>query len=144
MIIHHNRYSRILSRPGGRFRRGQNARNTHIRDVRFLIKTFRKLWVNFILPLFFKQFRENVYGSQGSFIKPVFFGENSVYSNIQFSTLLFNYTHIWKTNLCRGGQNINWIGEGCDRLGKPFLPSLVHCHWATARIWVNSSQCSGE
>ena len=70
----------------------------------------------FFFTIFLTQFRENEYGSQGSFINPVFFWENLVYSNIHISTLLFNYTQIWKTNLCRGGQNINWIGEGCDRL----------------------------
>ena len=43
----------------------------------------------------------------------------------------------------RPGQNINWIGEGCDRLGKPSLTSLGDYHWATARIRVNSSSVKG-
>ena len=44
--------------------------------------------VHFILPFFLTQFRETEYGSQGSFIKPVFFKENFVYSNIYISILL--------------------------------------------------------
>ena len=48
-----------------------------------------------------------------------------------------------KANLSRPGQNINWIGEGCGRLGKPSLTSLEDYHWATARIRVNSSYVKG-
>ena len=40
-------------------------------------------------------------------------------------------------------ENINWIGEGCDRLGKPSLTSLGDYHWANARIRVNSSSVKG-
>ena len=42
-------------------------------------------------------------------------------------------------HLSRPGQNINWIGEVCDSLGKPSLTSLVDYHWATAGIRVNLS-----
>ena len=48
----------------------------------------------FYFNTFFTHFRENEYGSQGSFIKPVYFLKNFVYSNIHISTLLFNYTQI--------------------------------------------------
>ena len=48
-----------------------------------------------------------------------------------------------KTHLSRPGQNINWIEEVCDSLGKQSLTPLVDYHWANAGIRVNSSSVKG-
>ena len=66
-------YSRILSRPGGQFRRGLNTRNTHIRIL-------KKLWVNIISTLCLHSIDKMSMEA----------------SNTNISTILFNYTQIQK------------------------------------------------
>ena len=97
---------RILSEIVERFQQGLKARNTQIQDVRFLIKPLKKSWVNFhwigvfnwywcffphwsrdsvspvcgifFLQIFFTQFRENLFGSQETFINPALFLEKLI------------------------------------------------------------------
>ena len=52
-----------------------------VSNVRFLIKTLKKFWVNFISTFFLTQFIENEYGNQGTFKNPIFF-RNGDYSYI--------------------------------------------------------------
>ena len=83
------------------------------------------------------QFRENSFGSQQTFIKPVFFHDYCVYSYIYISTLSYNCTKI--AHLSTLGPNISWIGEVFDILKTTSLTSLVDNHWLTAGLQMNSS-----
>ena len=56
------------------FERGLKARNTQLRDVRFVTKSFKKILGQFFLQFFFTQFRENYVGSQDTFFNLYFFG----------------------------------------------------------------------
>ena len=94
-----------------------------------------QLFLNFFLT----QFWENWFGSQETFIKPVFFWENCFYSNIYISTLLFYYIHIMVIHLCQTPPNMSSFGAVCDRLGKTFLLLLVDNLGATVGLRVNSS-----
>ena len=127
-----------MSQTRGRFRRGLNTRNTHIRDVSFLIKTLQKTLVNFCLT-FFTQFRENKFGSRETFIKPVIFWENWFYSYIYISTLLFYYIHMMMIHLFQTPPNMSSIGAVYDSLGKTFLSLLIANLGATGGLQVNSS-----
>ena len=88
---------------------------------------------------FFTQVRENKFGSQETFIKPVFFGENCFYSYIYISTLLFYYIHMMMINLYQTPPNISSIGAVCESQGKKFLSLLVNNLGATGGLRLNSS-----
>ena len=93
--------------------------------------------------IFFRQFKENYFGSQDTFIRPVFFFENRFYSFNYISTMLLSYTQMKMTHLSQPQPNLSSIKEGCDSLGKTFLTSLVGNQWASGGLWVNSSPVKG-
>ena len=92
-----------------------------------------------VFNFFFTHFRENLFGSQETFIKPVFFWENCFYSYIYITTLLFYYIHMMIVHLPQTTQNMSSIGALCDRLGNTFLRFLLCNLGATVGFRVNSS-----
>ena len=62
-----------------------------------------------------------------------------LYSYIDISTMLFNYTQMKMAHLYQTSPNMRSIKEVFDTLGKTFLASIVGNHWATGGLWVNST-----
>ena len=107
-----------MSQTGGRFRRGLNARNTQIRDVRFLIKTLKKTWVNFLKTFSLHSLEKICLKVRRLLQTRLFFWENCFYSYIYISTLLFYYIHKMMINLYQTPPNMSSIGAVCDSLGQ--------------------------
>ena len=92
--------------------------------------------VNFFFNISRTQFRENLFGSQETFIKPAFFWETYFYSYIYISTM--KIAHLPQTP-----PNMSSIGEVWASLGKTFLMSFVVNHRATGGLRMNSSSVKG-
>ena len=81
-------------------------------------------------------------GSQDTFKKPVFFGENAFTHRFTFQPF-FIYTDMKMAHLSRTSPNISSIGKVCNMLGKTFLMSLACNNWATDGLRVNYSSVKG-
>ena len=117
------------------------ARNTQIWDLRFVTKTLKKTWVNFLFFKFFWHSLEKISLEVRNFNKSFFQG-NALLIRLHFNHV-FNYTQMKMAHLSLTSQHMSSIGEACDRLGKIILTSLVNNHWANGWLRVNSSSVRG-
>ena len=110
-----------------RLQRGLKARNTQIRDERFFKRTLRTKESEFFFYNFYTVGRiwENLFKSQETFIKPVFFWEIFFFSFINIQILVFHNPMMNLAHISQTPPNMSSIGAVCDALGKTSLTSLV-------------------